>query len=227
MVIVFENEAPAGTNGWEAFWDHGTSSTLNCSIETGAGLSGNGLRLDYQISSHSWGTCGLFYDQAQDWSTSMGLAFSLHVEQGDQVLHVDLYVDGPEGQESYIYELDLEPRMEEGWVQVGILWDHFQRVDWEADAGSPFTKPDQVSGLAFGFGTEESEQEGVLWIDDLGWMIPGGQTGEEVVSSAENENEALPQEESRGWNIPCIGSLAMPVGLAGIALIQRKKTFRN
>ena len=62
--------------------------------------------------------------------------------------------------------------MEDEWVQIGIVWDHFQRVDWEENAGSPFTKVDQISGIAFGFGTEEAEYEGALWLDDLGWMIP-------------------------------------------------------
>ena len=116
--------------------------------------------------------------------------------------------------------------MESEWIQVGIVWDFFQRVDWEADAGSPFSKEDQISGLAFGFGTEENTEEGVIWLDDLGWMIPMEETNEEISSTEDNEDETSSQplqEESRSFNLPCIGSLAIPVGLAGVALIQRKK----
>jgi len=223
LIDNFEGEAPAGTNGWEAYWDEGTPTTLDCSVDTNAGATGSALRLDYQITPYSWGTCGLYYDQPQEWSDSMGLAFMIHTGQSGGVLHVDLFVEGTDGPESYLHELELTPRMEEEWVQVGIVWDHFQRVDWEDEAGSPFRKEDQISGIAFGFGTEEDENEGVLWLDDVGWMIPREDIGEEMTTHAEPESEPDSQEGPQGFNLPCIGSLALPVGLAGIALIQRKK----
>jgi len=162
----------------------------------------------------------------------MGLAFTVLAGQAGQPLHVDLYVEGLEGQESYVYELDLESRMEEEWVQIGIVWDYFQRVDWEANAGAPLRKPVQVSGVAFGFSTEDEELEGVVWIDDLGWMIPGENADEEIETppeqaSEESGSEETHSEESRGFNLPCIGSLAMPVGLAAVALVQRKRVRKN
>lgn len=232
VIDNFEGTPPDGTNGWEAYWDESTNSELSCVVEEGAGASGNALRLDYQISDFSWGTCGLFYDQAQDWSGSMGLAFTVLAGQAGHPLHVDLYVEGLEGQESYVYELDLESRMEEEWVQIGIVWDYFQRVDWEANAGAPLRKPVQVSGVAFGFSTEDEELEGVVWIDDLGWMIPGENADEEIETppeqaSEESGSEETHSEESRGFNLPCIGSLAMPVGLAAVALVQRKRVRKN
>jgi len=223
LIDDFEGGAPENTNGWEAYWDEGTPSSLSCGLESGVGSTGAALRLDYQISPYSWGTCGLYYDQAQDWSDSMGLAFIIHTGQSGETLHVDLFVEGPEGSESYIYELDLEPRMEEEWVQVGIVWDYFQRVDWEEDGGSPFTKPDQISGVAFGFGTEEDDVEGVLWIDDVGWMIPREDISLGITSTEEIESGEESPEETGGFNLPCIGSLAMPMTLAGVALFQRKR----
>ena len=228
VIDDFEGAPPERTNGWEVFWDESTTSELSCGVEEGTGASGNALRLDYQISDFSWGTCGLFFDQAQDWSGSMGLAFTVLAGQAGQTLHVDLYVEGPEGQESYISELDLKPRMEEEWVRIGIVWDYFQRVDWEANAGTPLRKPVQVSGIAFGFSTEDEGIEGVIWIDDLGWMIPREDINEEIETqpeqvTEESNNEETYSEESRGFNLPCIGSLAMPLGLVGIALYQRKR----
>jgi len=232
LIDDFEGGAPENTNGWEAYWDEGTPSSLSCGVESGTGSTAAALHLDYQISPYSWGTCGLYYDQAQNWSDSMGLAFLIHTGQSGGTLHVDLFVEGPEGSESYIYELDLEPRMEDEWVQVGIVWDYFQRVDWEEDGGAPFTKPGQISGVAFGFGTEDEEQEGELWIDDLGWMIPREEANEDVESPPEQASEGsygeeAYSEESRGFNLPCIGSLAMPVVLAGVALFQRKRVNKN
>ena len=66
LIDNFEGGMPVGTNGWEAYWDEGTTSSLKCGAESGTGLSGSGLHLDYQISSDSWGTCGLYYEQVQD-----------------------------------------------------------------------------------------------------------------------------------------------------------------
>ena len=227
LVDNFEGNPPEGTNGWEAYWDEGTPSSLDCVIDSGAGSSGNALRLDYHITPYSWGTCGLYYDQPQDWSDSMGLTFMVHTGQSDGILHVDLFVEGTESSESYLYELNLEPRMENEWVQIGIVWDHFQRVDWEENAGAPFAKMDQISGIAFGFGTEEAEYEGALWLDDLGWMIPQQDVGEEITTPAEPESGSEPQEESRGFNLPCIGSLALPIGLVGAAYFQRTKSKKR
>jgi len=227
LIDDFEGEAPGGTNGWEAYWDDATPTTLACSVDSNGGSSGNGLRLDYHITPYSWGTCGLYYDQPQNWGNSAGFAFKIYTGGEEGILHVDLFVEGPDGSESYIHELPLTPRMGEEWVQVGIVWDYFQRVDWEADAGSPFRKEDQISGLAFGFGTEEDEVEGVLWLDDVGWMIPREDIAAGITSTEEIESEPEPQEESRGYNLPCIGSLALPMSLAGVALVRSKKVKKK
>jgi hypothetical protein len=223
LIDNFEGGTPVGTNGWEAYWDEGTTSYLQCGADSGTGLNGSGLRLDYQISSYSWGTCGLYYEQVQDWSATRGLVFSIRVGQPDQVLHVDLFTDGPEGQESYIFELDLTPVMDDDWVPIGIPWESFHRVDWEADAGSPFSKPDRVTGIAFGFGSEESALEGELWIDELGWMEDEEATVEESADQEVSQSEEPEDDEPGGRSLPCIGSLAMPLGLVGIALYQRKR----
>jgi hypothetical protein len=225
LIDNFEGEAPDGTNGWEAYRDEGSPTSLDCGVDTGAGSSGNGLRLEYQISPYSWGTCGLYYDQAQNWSGSAGLAFMIHTGQSGGTLHVDLVVEGSEGTESYVHELELTPRMEEEWVQVGIVWDYFQRVEWEEDGGAPFRKDDQISGLAFGFGSEEEDLEGVLWLDDVGWMIPREDIAEGLASPEEIESEPDIEEEPGGLNLPCIGSLALPLSLAGVALVKRRKYF--
>ena len=227
LIDDFEGVAPEGTNGWEAYWDEGTPTTLDCGVDINGGSSDSGLRLDYHITPYSWGTCGLYYDLPQDWGDSAGLAFLIYTGGGSGTLQVDLFVESPDGQESYVSELPLKPRMGEEWVQIGIAWYYFQRVDWEADAGSPFRKEDQISGLAFGFGTEEDEMEGVLWIEDVGWMIPREDIAAGITSTEEIESEPSQQEEPRGYNLPCISSLALPFGLVGAAYHKRTKTKRK
>ena len=113
--------------------------------------------------------------------------------------------------------------MVDDWIPVGIPWESFHRVDWEADAGSPFSKPDQVTGIAFGFGSEETELDGELWIDELGWMDGGEAAVEESIDREVSQSEEPEEDEPSGRSLPCIGSLAMPLSLVGIAFYQRKK----
>ncbi len=224
-IDTFEGELPVGSNGWEAYWDEGTSSSLACWLDPNAGIRGGALRLDYQITPNSWGTCGLTFHPVQDWSETAGLGFSIRSQQTGQVLHVDLYVEDAAGQESYLAELPLTAAMQQEWVQVSLSWDQFQRVAWEEGAGDPFLKSDRVSGLAFGFGAEE-ELAGVLWIDELSWLNrqkpvevdPGG---------PQDRSGELPAEEAPGSpGIPCLGSLVLPLGLVGVGL-WRKKSSRG
>lgn len=130
------------------------------------------------------------------------------------------------GQESYLAELPLTAAMQQEWVQVSLPWDQFQRVAWEEGAGDPFLKSDRVTGLAFGFGAEEEELDGVLWIDELIWLDhqkpvevdPGG---------PQDLSGELPAEEAPGSpGIPCLGSLVLPLGLVGVGL-WRKKSSRG
>jgi hypothetical protein len=135
LIDNFDGDAPAGSAGWEVFWDESTPTVIQCAVEQGSGVSGRGLRVDYQVAAYSWGTCGLFYDQPQDWSGAAGLVFSAQADPAGGILDVDLYAEGPEGRESYFSRVSIIPDMGENWVQVGLPWEEFRRVDWEAGAG--------------------------------------------------------------------------------------------
>ncbi len=215
----FEGDIPAGTTGWEAYWDESTHSSLQCGIESGAGLGGGGLRIDYQIAEYSWGTCGLFYDQPQDWSGSSGVAFFILADQGAETLDVDIFVEGPEGRESYVSQVGITDNMLAGWDQISLRWDQFQRVEWEADPGSPLTRSDQISGISFGFNAEENDIQGGLRIDDLGWLRDGDAvTVDQPVWESPTE-----EPELAGRHLPCIGSLAFPLGMISLGLLYRKR----
>ena len=219
----FEGGVPSDTGGWEAYWDEGTPTALDCSVESAAGSSGSALRLDYHVTPYSWGTCGVSYDSPQDWSASAGLVFSVHSEHSGDVLHVDLYSEGSEGRESYLYQLALDQTAADGWREVAIPWSSFHRVEWEADAGAPFASQDSISGLAFGFGTEEEEIQGTVWFDEVGWMGAGESSDQPPDASREIDEGEVEQEDQVGLQLPCLGALVWPVSLAGAAVFLRKK----
>jgi hypothetical protein len=223
MIDDFEGGIPNGTSGWEGFWDESTPSSISCSLEEGSGLSGGGFRIDFLITSYSWGTCTLSYDQVQNWSGSDGITLSVRTDQEYALLDVDLYVDGPEGWESYISQIELRSG---DWKQVALPWSSFHRVDWEADAGSLFNKADQISRLAFGFSNEgESDIAGTIWIDDLGWMRSGDVVEEEALRPGRDEGKEAEGGDQRGRSLPCTGSIFMPLGLAGVVLLKKMRVF--
>jgi hypothetical protein len=227
LIDDFSGDPPIGTSGWEAFWDESTSSSLRCEMAS----EGDFLQLDYQITSYSWGTCGLFYDQPQNWSSQDGLGFFLNANPGEGILDVDLYIEGVEGRESYFSQIHLEPAMEEDWVQVNLAWDDFKRVDWETDAGSTFQNPEQISGLAFGFSVEDQGIQGQILIDQLGWL--SGQNPE-VESSGQQEPPASSEADHDSTNYldrifgrMCPGSLLSPLGLVAVLMILGKGKERK
>ena len=223
MIDGFEGGIPDGTSGWEGFWDESTPTSISCALNAGVGQSGGGLQIDFLITPYSWGTCALSYDQAQNWGGSEGITFSVRTEQEYILLDVDLYVDGPEGLESYISQVEIGSG---DWDQVALPWSSFHRVDWEADAGSPFNKADQISRLAFGFSNEgEGEVEGTIWIDDLGWMATSDVVEEEAPRPGQAESSGEEGEDQRGRSLPCFGSLVMPLGLIGAVLLKKKKVL--
>ena len=227
LIDDFEAGSPAGSAGWEPFWDTATASNLKChtcSSTTHSG--GKSLKMDFDITPESWGTCALFYDNAQNWSASPGITFYLQAAQAGSVLDIDVYVDGPDGQETYLARFQTPPESVEAWVPVNLTWDQFRRVEWEAGAGTPFEKADQVSGMAFGFspGAEGSSQ-GTIWVDDL--YLTGTQPTFEEAAPAETipqsaaEPEVIPADKP-GEGIPCLGALALPLGLVVFSLTRRR-----
>lgn len=62
LIDDFEAGAPAGTAGWETFWDEATSTTITCAPASGEVHSGAyALQIDFDVAANSWATCTLFY----------------------------------------------------------------------------------------------------------------------------------------------------------------------
>lgn len=221
MIDNFDGVIPDGTAGWEAFWDESTPTSMNCILDPEKGINGGGLKIDFNITRDSWGTCALFYDKPQDWSSSKGIAFSILTGQAGNRLDVDLYVDGPEGLETYVSQLELTSEMVNDWMSVGFPWEGFHRVDWEAEAGSTFEKQDQISGLAFGFSVEEGGgSQGSIQVEDLGWL-ESGEGIELAVPQEETSAETYEGTQPRR-SLPCFGSLSLPLGMVGVIILRKR-----
>ncbi len=165
MLDDFEMEQ----SNWEAYKDESESSQMLC-YPAGeyAYQSRQSLQLDFDIPTGSWGTCSLFFDSAMEMSAADGVLFYLRAAEPGAWMHVDLYAGPEESRETYYYEVEVQGESSAIWVEVRIPWTEFVRASWEEDAGTPFNKADQVTGLAFGFPeVMDGVNQGTVWVDNL------------------------------------------------------------
>jgi hypothetical protein len=211
----FEGGIPAGTSGWEAYRDEAASTRLTCAPSAEQARRGaQSMRLDFDIAPGSWATCALMFDQPQDWSAADSLAFSLFSGSAGLVFNVDVYAGPPEARETYLYTIETSPVTSETWVPFELRWDGFHRADWEENAGAPFAKPGQVTGIAFGFTTYvDTPNTGVIWVDEL-HLSSREQAGVQPEPQAQPQ-PVEPQPEQPGRRLPfCGGALVLPLLLA-------------
>jgi hypothetical protein len=220
----FEGTAPAGSYGWQAYADeHDSANSMVCAPVSDLAHNGaNSLRLDYTIAPYAWATCHLEYESPQNWGSEEGISFYAYAKQAETPFHVDLFVEG----ESYVYAGWVEGA--DQWQEFTIFWDEFKRVEWEENGGAPFTKPSEVTALAFGFEGVEQTFSGTLYIDDLALGVPTAPSQPETpaempATEPESAVPAADSENSGGSPLPCMGSLALPLGLVGFAFGQRRK----
>ena len=226
IIDNFEGDAPLGSYGWEAFKDDESSSQITCSTtDEMANLGTRSLKIDYNVELYSWSTCDLSFDNPQNWSKHEGISFYAYAVQEETPFNVDLFVEG----ESYVYQGWVEGSG--NWQAFTVFWDEFKRVDWEENAGAPFTKPEEVSGLAFGFNTPEDTEiapVGTIYIDDLMLGESCAEVAEGPAANTEETGDA-PQSEPPAEGepvsspLPCVGGLVLPIGLAALAFGKRKK----
>jgi len=224
----FDSGQIPGAYGWEAYRDEATSSVMTCGTESGTGRAGNSLKLDFNIAANSWGTCALMYETPQDWSAGNGLVFYFRAAQAGLLFDVDLYAGSSENRETYLYTVEAPAESVNGWIPMELRWEDFHRADWEENAGAPFVKMNQVTGMAFGLGTlPDAPNTGALWVDDLallGMTVVYAPTDSGQSPAPEQPGQPEQTEEPRKPLLPCAGATALPLSLlVGLALWKRKR----
>ncbi len=238
LIASFESGEPT----WEAYRDEATQTSITCASQAGNAYAGNAaMRLEFNVVANSWATCARMFDSPQDWSAAQGLTFFLRAEQAGLVFDVDVYAGPADVRETYLYTIEAPPEAAQGWIPISLTWDQFHRVAWEENADAPFTKPDQVSGIAFGFGTyPDTPNVGVLWVDELRLLgvaqaevppvasLPAPQEPAQTVivppqqvAAIEPEQTATPEPESPRRSPFCAGAMLLPTLLGTLWLHRR------
>jgi hypothetical protein len=222
--VLTIDDFEGGASDWKANWDASTSTTITCAIEQGTGSQGSvSLRIDFSIAPGSWGTCALSFDTPQDWSSGEWLAFDVHSEQSGLPFNVIIIGGKPDAEETYIQYRETPVEYPEGYIPLTSSWGELLRADWETNAGSPFEQPGQVLGLAFGFdGGQDTPYTGTIWIDNITLQKSPSYEG----GGNPTERGGNPPEEGGNppkSNLPCLGGALLPLVLAGMAWIIRRK----
>ena len=218
----FEGTSPAGTSGWEIYWDETTPTTIACEPDSGTAYSGAASqKIEFNVAANSWATCTLNYDPPQNWSGSNGLTFYLRAIRSALVFNVDLYT-GPSGErETYLYTIETPPDSANGWIPIELAWNEFHRADWEENAGEPFNKPDQVSGIGFGISTyPDTTNTGTIWVDDLRLM-----GNEPIPPIAPQEQPRNEDGSQRRRLLPCGSAIALPATVVGLLWLRKSRRY--
>jgi hypothetical protein len=226
LIDDFEGMPPAGTSGWEGYFQDNTDTRLACAPESAEAHAGtSALKFEFDVTADSWATCGFYFDSVQDWSAGQGIAFYLRADQAGIPFDVDLYGGSPGGHTTYRYLTQASPESVDNWTLMEIHWNEILRAEWEENAGTPFN-PAEVTGFSIGLSTPEQERiSGTLRVDDLALL------GTEHVEAAPPPTQpteaaadsATPAESPRRPQLPCGGAVIVPLFFLGLSLWSRKR----
>jgi hypothetical protein len=219
----FEN----GAFAWEAFFDEDGATHLTCAVVSEQPEGTHSLQIEFNVAKDGWATCARFFDNPQNWSTSSGLSFALRSDIPGVTSHVDIYVGQQDKRETYYYTFETLDKSNI-WIPVSIPWEDFHRVEWEENAGTPFSKADRVAGIAFGFPSDgDHPGNGMLWVDNVRLLDSTSAsvsqpelrpTTDQQVELSKTQQESQTEEETpfkKSGNPLCGGGLALPLILIG------------
>jgi hypothetical protein len=206
LIDDFEGAPPAGSSGWEGYFQDNTDTHIACAPESGTAYGGSAsLKFQVDMAPDSWATCGFYFDSLQNWSAGQGISFYLRADRAGIPYNIDLYGGSPDGRITYTFQTQTPAGGENNWTLMEIRWAEILRAEWEENPGTPFN-PAGVMGFSIGLITSADERiDGTIWLDDLSLL------GAAPASAPEAEKSRLP-------SLPCIGVVFLPFALIGFFL---------
>jgi hypothetical protein len=205
LVSDFES----GSESWEAFSDGSAATNFNCFVSDTQSDEGSAeLQIDFEIGSDSWATCTQFFTPVRNWNTFTGL--SLKIKSSKSGLPFEIHTYGGSQEALATYAFTTQTTGEE-WQTVYLSWDDLQRVEWEANPGSPF-QPENVIGIGFGF----VNGSGTIWVDDIQLLEETSSLDKDVSGIIESDPEDTTPiiETAKPVSTPVSGGGLCPMSMA-------------
>jgi len=196
LIDDFEGASPAGTAGWEAFFDETTDTKITCAANSDSPHAGaKSLLFQFDVVADSWATCGFYFDSVQNWDAGQGLSFYLRADRAGLPFHVDLYGGSPGATITYYHEAETSQGSVEGWTLMEIRWADILRAEWEENPGTPFP-PKEVTGFSIGLSTEGTERtSGMIRLDDLALLdSPASAPGDNLTAEIQDALKGVDQK---------------------------------
>ena len=227
--LIDDFESGAGYWGTEA---DGAGSTVECGPDTGMAHSGAAsLRIGYNVAPGGWVDCGRTFESPQDWSDGAGIALLLRSDGTGQWVTLMLFSGDPDAPTPFEVDFEITPENAWGWGQVGFPWADFARAEWADEGGLAEVDPTRVTGYGFSLGAGETRSEGVLWVDDV-HISPGAAPPLVIPTTTPTAAPAAPveepveepgEEEGPAGGICPVAALALPLGMMGVLLANRRR----
>ena len=224
LIDNFEGAPPAGTSGWEGYFQDNADTEIICATDNQAAYSGAAsLQFEFDLAANSWATCGFYLDNVQDWSTGQGISFYLRADRAGIPFDVDLYGGSPSGRTTYVLHSETPPGSESDWMLIEIRWPDILRAEWEENPGTLFD-PAGVTGFSIGLSTPETERiSGTIWLDDLSLLGTTGTSVDTPPATLPMVATSAPEQPKRPL-LPCMGATVLPLSLVlGLSLLRRKR----
>jgi hypothetical protein len=154
---------------WTVFSDtnKATQIRFKCELKKQA----RALKVEYNISNDSWGTCSLVYPSPVSWKAKKGISFYILAKSAGQKINFIVY-QGKGSDDLHHFEMAIktDKAMTKNWRKIKIPWSKLKRPSWEGSLNDRLDL-NFIQGVALGFddksNNENNNKMSVIWIDKI------------------------------------------------------------
>jgi len=221
------------TEAWHAN-SSDPASVVECGGDTTWAYGGTAsLRMHYTVAPDGWVDCGYYFDTLQDWSSGTGLSLWARTDNPGKWVTWMVFSGDLDSPTPFELSFQTTAQSEGDWVQFSFPWGEFTKAEWADAGGLSQVDPARITGYGFSVGEDETSNEGIIWVDDVGLIGGAAQQpapaagAEEAPAEEPPAAEAAPvetdPEPAGGGGICPIGAIALPLGAFCVALVGRRK----
>jgi hypothetical protein len=148
-------------------------------------------------------------------------------------VNLDVLLGDPNDPTPFITRIEIPST---DWTELSVPWENFQRATWASESGPQTFDPTKVVSYGFGLGSDETQLENTLWIDDIRLSTSvleatsEVQPTEKAVQMEPTSEIEVPEEpvvveveEESGSSLCPFSSATLP--LITIFLLRKRRTY--
>lgn len=166
---------PGEISGWWVY-SKDFNSVMEATIDPEQPFNGTAaLRIDADIPPDGYAGMGLDFSFARDWTAGSGLVMQMRATAPGLPIHIVFHVDDETQTSSFSpgvtpfgCEFATPEGSDQGWTQVILPWECFERRMWVGPDGLMVFSPNPISSFEIAFeNVGDTSITGTIWIDDI------------------------------------------------------------